>query len=163
VTPEVRFQIHLGHQEYVDEDAVASRLDEIRARDPIDGAVVIAEGDEVAKIEDELGALAYRTCAEGAIELANDRHAAIAYFDKPGYVRLDPEGWFVRISGDYLPEIVVERLPFVDGLLDCAERIAAFLRIAGGEEAVLEPKIAEARSAVAAAPRVWLGEPPGAA
>jgi len=161
VPPEVRFQIHLGDQMYVDEDAAASRLDEVRTRDPVDGAVVITGGQEVVKIEDELAALAYRICAGGAIELANDRHAAIAYFDKPGYVRLDPEGWHVRISGDYLPEVVVERLPLVDGLLDCADRIAALLRTAGkGEEAVLEPRIAEARAAIAAGPRTWLGEPP---
>jgi hypothetical protein len=164
VAPGVRFQIHVGDQQYVDEDEVASRLDEIRARDPVDGAVLITGGEEVLKVEDELGALAYRICAGGAIELANDRHAAIAYSDKPGYVRLDPEGWHVRISGDYLPEVVVERLPLVDGLLDCADRITALLRTAGeGEEAVLEPRIAEARAAVAAGPRVWLGEPPGAA
>jgi hypothetical protein len=161
VAPEVRFQIHLGNQQYVDEEAAASRLDDVRARDPIDGAIVITGGEEVVKIEDELGALAYRVCAEGAIELANDRHAAIAYFDKPGYVRLDPEGWHVRISGDYLPEVVVERLPFVDGLLDCADRITALLREADqGAETVLEPRIAEARSAVAAGPREWPGEPP---
>ena len=161
---EVRFQVHLGDQAYVDEDQAASRLDEVRSRDPVDGALVITTGGEVVKIEDELGALAYRVCADGAVELANDRHAAIAYFDKPGYVRLDPEGWHVRISGDYLPEVVVERLPFVDGLLDCADRITALLRTAGGgEEAVLEPRIAEARAAVAAGAREWPGEPPGAA
>lgn len=164
VAPQVRFQVHLGDQAYADEDEAASRLDEVRSRDPVDGAVVITGGDEAVKIEDELGALAYRVCAEGAIELANDRHAAIPYFDKPGYVRFDPEGWLVRISGDYLPEVVVERLPFVDGLLACADRITELLRSAGGGDVtVLEPRIAEARAAVAAGSREWPGEPPDAA
>jgi hypothetical protein len=115
-------------------------------------------------VTDDIGALAQNLCIDAVADLAADRNVAMHHYDKPGYVRLDPEGWWVRVSGDYIEEVVLPRLELLDGLLGCGERIAAFLRALGTRDAQadnLEARAEQVRAGVAAAPREWPGLPPG--
>ncbi|MEA2244828.1 MAG: hypothetical protein QOD24_4384 [Solirubrobacteraceae bacterium] len=165
MSTEVRFRVRLPDDEWLDEPDLTGRLADLRELDPIRGALIIGgeeAGTEIA-VTDDLGALAQNVCFGAATQLAEDRNVAVPHYDKPGYFRLDPEGWWVRLSGNYVEEIVVPRLGLVDGLVGCGERIAAFMRALGTRGVQvddLEEQARGARAAVAAGPREWPGAPP---
>jgi hypothetical protein len=155
----VRFRLRLPEDEWLDEPGLTERLADLRDLDPLRGALIIAGAGKEIAVNDDLGALAQNVCFDAAAQLAEERNVAVRHYDKPGYFRLDPEGWWVRLSGDYVEEIVVPRLALVDGLVECGERIAAFMRALGTRGVQvddLEERARQARTAVAAGP----GAPP---
>jgi hypothetical protein len=160
----VRFRVRLTDGSWADEDELSETAADLRDEEVIDGALHVAvDGGDDVVVADDLGALAQNVCLGAVADLAAERSAAVRHYDKPGYFRLDPEGWFVRLSGDYVPEVVVPRVELVDSLLACAERIAAFMRLLGTRDAQaadLEERAARARAAVEAGVREWPGPPP---
>jgi hypothetical protein len=166
----VSFRIWLGDRDWLDEEELeaelASRVDELRAKDELEGGVVVrSTGNLDVVVEDALAALALNLCFEAAIELSADRSATYRYYAVYGYFRLDPEGWQVRLSGDHVPTVHVHRPELQEGLVACGERIVRLLERVGGDEAegalaVLRPKAEAARQALAAAPQTFPGVDP---
>jgi hypothetical protein len=124
----VSFRVWLGDGELLDENeletTLAERTEELRAREELEGAVVIrSSGNPDVVVEDALAALALNLCFGAVTELAADRSATYRYYASYGYFRLDPEGWQVRLSGDDVPTVHVHRPELQEGLLACGERI----------------------------------------
>jgi hypothetical protein len=166
----VSFRVWLGDGELLDENeletTLAERTEELRAREELEGAVVIrSSGNPDVVVEDALAALALNLCFGAVTELAADRSATYRYYASYGYFRLDPEGWQVRLSGDDVPTVHVHRPELQEGLLACGERIMRLLEHIGGQEAegslgVLRPRAEAARTALASAPTSWPGIDP---
>jgi hypothetical protein len=158
----VRFQLHAGRDRWLDEDAWRPERESIAELGPPRGAVVIHRAADEARISDDLAALAQNVCFAAVTRIAEDEHVALRYYDKPGYVRLDPEGWWVRLSGDHVPELVLERTPLLEGLLSCGRRILDAMTELGYEGAAEEigRRAEEASRRLAGARREWPGAPP---
>jgi hypothetical protein len=160
----VRFRVWLGDDRWLSEEEAAAALEELRGAEEIEGALVISGGQEEVVIEDALFPLALNLCFGALPELVEERSATVSLYASYGYVRLDPEGWWLRISGDGLPTVRVRRPDAYDALLACGERIAALLQLVGGpdhdaEARQLEAEAEKARRALASARREWGADP----
>jgi hypothetical protein len=169
---EISFKVFLGDDEWVDEATIRAEPAErtaalrtrLRAKEDLDGALVIRSPNQPdVVIEDALVPLTLNVCFHAVIELVVDRHVVIPYFDRSGYVRLDPEGWYVLLSGDDVPTVRLHRNALQQWLVACGERVIDLLRELGGTEgwlSQLEPRAEDARRALESAPRVWPGVDP---
>jgi hypothetical protein len=150
----VTFRIRLPDGTWADESELPDRLAELRGRSQLEGALVVSGNDPgETVIEDDVNALAHNVCLRTVPDLVQQRAFAVPYFDKQGSIRLDPAGLYVRLSGDYVEEAVVPQLGLIAGLVDCADRIAAFLRALGdrdGQAGQLEAQVTATRETISA-------------
>lgn len=141
---DVNFRVSLPNGGWADEGELAQLASELRGRDPLDGALAVSGGEGEVVIEDELAALAHNMALRAAAALAAGGDTTVEYFDKPGSVRFRSLGEQARISGDFVSELVVARTGLVEGLLACADRIAAFLGTLGSHDWQADNLAAEA-------------------
>jgi hypothetical protein len=123
----VAFRIFLGGDVYVGEDELRGRELDLSARTLLKGQVVMsAPGEPEATPEDELVPLVLKLCFGAVADLTRGDHAAFAYDNDYGYVRLDREGSRIRVSGDGLPVARFSEEELLPGLLDCGARFRAW-------------------------------------
>ncbi len=140
----------LGEAQLADLEPLGDRLAE---QDELSGAVVIAVTDEPhAHIEDALAPLAIWLCANNVVTVLDGGSATYLHYEYGGTVQLEPVADdVIRIAGDLVGELTVERVPLLTGLVACGERIAAFMRAAGDPAfADVIPAVEQARQALTA-------------
>lgn len=167
---EVTFTLRRSQDEWLDEgeleQALETRREELLGQGELEGAVVIHFDEEPeVKVEDALVPLALNVCFGAVCELAQDRNVALRYYSWPGYFRIDPEGWWVLLSGDGIPSVRVWRRELQEGLVACGDRIVEFIRRLGGSEAddaleLLEARAEEAHRCRDEAVTAWPGTDP---
>jgi hypothetical protein len=121
-------------------------------RDPVMGQIVITTADSEVVIEDEIIPLILYTL-EAIAELSQRDNVVISRSNDYGYIRLDREGDRLRISGDGLPDIRLNRAPLLRAIVDCAERFCrwATSAIPSKDPTALEQELAEALAKARAA------------
>ncbi len=99
-----------------------------------DGFIVISSAEQPdVRIQDELWAITQNLCFIAIPDLITHKSVVIRIYSNYGYVRLDPEGDLVRISGDCLPDVRVNRVELITSLYDCGQRFIQFLgKLQGG-------------------------------
>lgn len=132
----VTFCVMIGDETCTTEEELMSNVEAYRsrlsAREPLEGQITISSSEEPeVLVEDELIPLARNLCFEAITEIAANEHVVIPYFSYYGYLRLDPEGDWVRISGDFVPSVVVPREELLVNLYGCGRRFIEFLRALG--------------------------------
>lgn len=110
--------------------AASSHVFELRH---LDGAITIRSGMEVA-IEDELPPLVQNLCFRALPALLAGEAVSLRYFSMPGEFRLHPTGDVVRISGDLIEEVSLNRRELIPALYECGVRFIGALRHLGGED-----------------------------
>ena len=94
-----------------------------------DGFIVISSAEQPdVRIQDELWAITQNLCFIAIPDLITHKSVVIRIYSNYGYVRLDPEGDLVRISGDSLPDVRVKRVELITSLYSCGQRFIKFLR-----------------------------------
>lgn len=100
-----------------------------------DGFIIISSPSQPdVRIQDELWAIVQNLCFQAIPDLIANKSVVIRIYSNYGYVRLDPEASLVRISGDNLPDIRVEKAGLITSLCDCGERFLAFVRKLGVDD-----------------------------
>lgn len=119
-----------------------------------------APGRSPVAPEDELVPLMVNLC-RAAATLAGAEHAVVGLTDSYGYLRMDREGAWLRLSGDGLGDLRVAGGPALGGVLACADRFCAWLpslALEGDAGVAVESVQSERRRAAAAlanAPAGW--------
>jgi hypothetical protein len=125
----VRFLIEVRNDEFEPEPDPAGLVLPVREYHRVRGRIEISTPDlPPAAPEDELVPLVQNLCFRAVTEVVSTEHAVVGYAETYGYVRLDLEGDFLRISGDRVPDIRVLAEPCLQGLVDCGARFRAWLR-----------------------------------
>ncbi|WP_138502614.1 hypothetical protein [Nostoc sp. PA-18-2419] len=102
-----------------------------------DGLIVISSLDEPntrVQIQDELWAIVQNLCFITIPDLVAEKSAVVRIYNNYGFVRLDPEGNIVRISGDGIPDIRIDRSELIVALYDCGKRFIEFFRMLRGND-----------------------------
>ena len=107
-------------------NAQLSALSQKRA---FEGILVLAhEGSPDIQICDEIEAWVQNLCFDSIPQMLARQPHQILYFSRPGFIRIDPEGESVRISGDSIPTVQLPILSLARALFNCGDR---FLKWAG--------------------------------
>ncbi|MCF2150973.1 hypothetical protein IQ276_032020 [Desmonostoc muscorum LEGE 12446] len=102
-----------------------------------DGLIVISsleEPDTRIQIQDELWAIVQNLCFIAILDLVAQKSAVVRIYNNYGYVRLDPEANQVRISGDGIPDVRIDRSDLIIALYDCGKRFIEFFRMLRGND-----------------------------
>lgn len=84
-------------------------------------------------VEDSLPALVKNLCFEAMPDLVANKSVVYRYFSYHGYLRLDPEGSLILLSGDGNPTIRVDRSSFLRAFYACGLRFMQLLRQVQGD------------------------------
>ncbi|WP_373527544.1 hypothetical protein [Nostoc sp.] len=136
---QVTFRLYIGSDIELDEEEIQSCLDHhraaIRTRDLYEGAIIInSPNNPMVVIEDMVTALVHNFCFDAISDLIAQKNVTISYCDHYGYLRLDPESFYIRISGDDIPTIRLERRDLLPALYDCGQRFIQFLKDLKGDD-----------------------------
>jgi hypothetical protein len=108
---------------------------QLRAEHAYEGAIDIRVPEEPElEIEDELPALVKNFCFSAIPDLLAEKNVVIRYHSYYGYLRLDPEGWRILVSGDGLPTVRIPRNKLLPAIYDCGQRFIRFLELLKGEK-----------------------------
>jgi hypothetical protein len=123
-------------------------LAEIQEFKPLYGRIRVSHSGAEFDVEDELWALIMSVCFRSIPELIAYRSVTIRYYSYNGYLRLDPEGGVIRISGDNIATVVLSEQELLPALFACGKR---FLELSGrlglaDEISGDEPEIAAAEA-----------------
>ncbi|MDF5707282.1 MAG: hypothetical protein PUP90_06270 [Nostoc sp. S4] len=102
-----------------------------------DGLIVISSLDEPntrVQIQDELWAIVQNLCFIAIPDLVTEKSAVVRIYNNYGFVRLDSEGNLVRISGDGIPDLRIDRSELIVALYDCGKRFIEFFRMLRGND-----------------------------
>jgi hypothetical protein len=124
--------------------------DEIRALDPVYGRIRITRLDDPAfqlEMEDELWYLVLNVCFLSIPELVAYKNVVIKHYAYFGYLRMDPEGGSIRISGDNIPTTVLPESETLRAAFQCGKRFVQFARQMG----ITDPTAGEGQAAFDAA------------
>lgn len=88
---------------------------------------ISSPGREPARPEDELVPLVMNLCFRAVSQLSASPHATVGYTDTYGYLRLDLEGAWIRLSGDRVPDVRLPGRALLEALVACGTRFIAWL------------------------------------
>jgi hypothetical protein len=77
--------------------------------------------------EDELVPLVTNLCFRAVSRLRETRNTVVGYTDHYGYLRMDAEGRWIRLSGDHVPDVRLPARPLVEALVACGGRFIRWL------------------------------------
>jgi hypothetical protein len=121
----VRFRVFLGGDRYVDEEELFAHPVDLGHRSLLKGQIEMSvDGQPPARPSDELAPLVLGLCFGSVVELAGSDHAVVSYFNDYGYLRLDREGPYIRVSGDGVPLVRLPEAGLLPALVDCGARFA---------------------------------------
>jgi hypothetical protein len=130
---DVTFCINLGGDACLSEAEIASEFHNLRATllqtEVLEGGIIIRSSDATeVQIEDELEAAIQNVCFVSIPKLVAGEHVVVRYFSYYGYLRFDPEGDNVLISGDFVPTVRVLRAELIPALFHCGRRFVELYR-----------------------------------
>lgn len=129
---EVKFHLFIDGDNTLSEQDIKDRIKEIgpklRSADTYEGTIDIQTPmSELIKIEDELPALVKNFCFSPIPDLLTGKNVVIRYYNHYGYLRLDPEGRHILMSGDGIPTVRIERNRLLPEIYNCGQRFIHFL------------------------------------
>ncbi|MFP5272945.1 hypothetical protein [Coleofasciculus sp. G1-WW12-02] len=138
MTVEVTFCVNINRDLCVSEEEINANFDTFRLElledgnyygEVLNGAVVISSpGQPDIRVEDELEATVHNLCFQFIPDLVAEKHIVVTYFRYYGYLRLDPEGDYVLLSGDSVPMVRILRDELAPALYNCGLRFIKFWR-----------------------------------
>jgi len=140
----ITFCIDISSDACIDEDDFGADLERHRAailadedrHGAMNGAIIIrSPGLPDVRVVDEIEAAVASICFFAVPDLLANKHVVRPYFRYPGYFRLDPEGFEILVSGDYIPSVRVDYQQFIPALAACGERFISFLQHLIGDTA----------------------------
>lgn len=101
-------------------NAQLSALSQKRA---FEGILVLAhQGSPDIQICDEIEPWVQNLCFDSIPKMLAGQSHEILYFSRPGFVRIEPKGESVRLSGDLIPTIQLPIHTLIPALYDCGNR-----------------------------------------
>lgn len=83
--------------------------------------IIFYQGNLSNSVEDEMPSLIKSLCFDSIESLLNDKNYVYTYFGQYGYLRLDPEGSQILVSGDDIEKTRYPLKLFVNELFRCGE------------------------------------------
>lgn len=134
----VQFCINIDGNVCLEEDKLSSdsNQSDLIKNENFVGAIIIRTQDGIeCRIKDELEATVQNLCFLSIQKLKMGQNVVIKYFSYYGYLRLDPEGDTVVISGDFVPKIRVPSEELTLNLYNCGVRFVEFFQGLRGQDA----------------------------
>lgn len=134
---EVTFWIYVDGETCLNEYVITAELDQYRVRleDIINerhtGYIVIASSaisDNKIEVNDDVEYVVQELCFLAIADLLNHKSVNISYFTSHGYLKLEPEGELIHISGKYIPNAEFFSAELLPALYHCGLRYIDLLR-----------------------------------